>query len=542
MRAFITVRFIRHPTVLVAVLLAPSLAWIILDENVWPWDPAWYGEVAVDLWWTLAHAPGLWVETMISAFGSKAPGLSWLAQVFVPLGQSLGSVEFGLLLFVCLTHGLTLLLFGRIGTWLWQGDWRGGFLMILLGGAAPLLIGMSHQFMVEGLQLLAVTYFFWIAVAGADRSRAWLVGHGLIAMGLAMLAKVTSPLYCGLVGLTVLARLWTAPSCWSTGAGRPRLADGLRLLGGIIVCASALAWYWRNQETIREFVQLATNSTAVLEYGRLPEFGPKWKFWLLATQGAFFLPLVGVGLAGSAVVAVAWQRLRPGPAFSGDRWHRGLLLAALLTCIITLFVFTRQINEETRYLLPLLPALLAGFIGLLGRGHRTMAFTAVAALGLIQWFVLNAAALGLQPRPNATTVWLIPVQPDKTKKREVRAVIRSTTTPEKPYRYHVNTYETPWLNANSLSFYAAMHRLKVGYRGYYTSLGYAAMDPEAAWARVEAMQAASLIAVEPGRQDVPPNFLNRIALDALKRAQASAHYTPIPFPNSNGILLYERQP
>lgn len=535
-------RIVRHPATLAVLLLGPSFAWIALDETVWPWDPAWYGEVTVDLWWTLRHSPGQWVEGMLTAFGTKAPGLAWLAQIFVPMGQQVGSVEFGLLSFVCLTQVATLYLFGRIGTALWQNDRRGGLLMILLGAASPLFIGMSHQFMVEALQLLSVAYFFWIVADGSGRSRAWLLGHGLIAVGLAMLAKVTSPLYCCFAGLIFLARVRFAPGLWSGGTRRPGTADVLRLMLGLVLCAGAGSWYWRNQQTIREFVQLATNSTAVLEYGHLPEFGPKWRFWLRATQGAFFLPVAGLAAAGWAVVTLVWQRVRPGPLPSRDPWQTVLMVAGFLTCALTLFVFTRQINEETRYLLPVLPALLAAFVGLMGRGHRKAAVAGVVVVGLAQWFIFNAAALGVRARPDATTVWLIPVQPDKTKKREIRAVIRATTSPQTAYRYHVNCYETPWLNANSLSFYAAMHRLAVGYRGYYTSLGYAATDLEVAWNRVEAMQAATLIGVEPALQDSPPNFLNRIALGAQERARASDRYVRQPLQSPYGILLYGRRP
>ena len=51
------------PALFAAALVAPSVVWISLDRSIWPWDPAWYGEVSVDLWATLRHG-GNWSGLM----------------------------------------------------------------------------------------------------------------------------------------------------------------------------------------------------------------------------------------------------------------------------------------------------------------------------------------------------------------------------------------------------------------------------------------------------------------------------------------------
>ena len=40
------------------VLILPSVVWAFLDHSIWPWDPAWYGEVSADLWATLRTDSG----------------------------------------------------------------------------------------------------------------------------------------------------------------------------------------------------------------------------------------------------------------------------------------------------------------------------------------------------------------------------------------------------------------------------------------------------------------------------------------------------
>ena len=523
------------------LLMLPSFLWIALDEHVWPWDQAWYGETAVDLWWTIRHDPSHWVHAMTEAFGTKAPGLAWLGQWFVPLGNAAGSVEFGLLFFTVVTNVLTLSLFIRIGTFLWQGDRRGGWLMAVLGAASPLLMGMGHQFMVEALQLLAVSYFFWLVVAGGGRTRAWLLGQGLIAGSLAMIAKVTSPLYCGLVGLLLLGRIFFAARNFSPAGTRERIKEMVGLSVGLVGTAAMLKWYFHNLETIRAFVKLATYSDVALYYGRLPEFWPKWKFWLGATQAAFVLPVVSVSLGILATAALIAQRIRAELA-RPDRWHFGLMAAGAATVGLTLFFFTRQVNEDVRYLLPMCPALLVPVVGLLGRGLRRVVFPAVLVATVLQWAVVAGAALGWRPMPAGVTPWLIALESDKTKKRDVRAVIRATTSAETAFRYNVNSYECPWLNANSLAFYAAMQRLKTGIRCYYTPLGYAATDVEAVWARVHNIPAESFIGLEASLQPQPPDFLNQTALPTLQRMETDPQYRKLIFPNPSGIVIFQRRP
>jgi peptidoglycan/LPS O-acetylase OafA/YrhL len=522
-------------------LLLPSLLWIALDETVWPWDPAWYGEVATDLWWTLGHAPAHWSAQMLSAFGTKAPGAAWIGQFFAPLGQGLGSIEFGLLFSTWLAAAGSLLLLARAGRACWRGDARGGWLAMLVAGAAPLFVGMSHQFMVEALQTFGVAYFYWIALCAGDRSRVALLGHALLAGALVMLAKVTSPLYCGLVVLLVAARLWRAPRFQAATLRARWLERGLLLLGTLLLTAAGL-WYAHNAETMREFIQLASFSAVALEYGRLPEFWAKWRFWGDAFSGALVLPWSGALLAGLLGVSTAVAAWRRAVRAHLDPWQAATALAAVLTIIGTLYTFTRQINEETRYLLPLAPSLAILVTVLAGLpAARGAWFGVFAAVLAAQAVVVHGAALRLWPRPAAANVWLLPYEPDKQPKRDVMGVVKRTTTTQTMNRIHVNTYETPWLNANSLAFYAAKHRLRVDYRCYYTSLGYAATDLEAAWARVESMQAASLIALVPARQDPVPNFLNKIALPALQRAQTTPAYAPLDFPNPSGILIYARR-
>jgi len=96
------------------ITIFPSIIWIFLDQSVFPWDQSWYGQVSVELFYRLTHSPLEWFKQMIYAFGSKAPGIAWLGQFFVPIGQLIGSIDIGLLLSIVATQFIVLLLIYHI--------------------------------------------------------------------------------------------------------------------------------------------------------------------------------------------------------------------------------------------------------------------------------------------------------------------------------------------------------------------------------------------------------------------------------------------
>src|SRR5579872_7302340 len=188
---------------LIAVLLAPSLVWIGLDHTVWPWDQAWYGEVAVDLWFLLSHSLHQWCVLMGTGLYMKPPGVVWIGQFFVPLGQLLGSVEAGLLLSVLLTQFILLLLIFRMGQ-LMAPDSR----LVAVAGAVfaasgQLFVGLSHQLFPEPLQALSVAWVFVIVLKSAYWPKPRIALHLTGALILGVLAKATTPLYFLIPGIYV---------------------------------------------------------------------------------------------------------------------------------------------------------------------------------------------------------------------------------------------------------------------------------------------------------------------------------------------------
>ena len=522
------------------LLLGPSFYWIFHDQHVWPWDQAWYGEVAVDLWWKLAHTPRQWCEAMLEAFGSKSPGVAWLGQFFVPLGDQVGSVESGLLLSVVLCSALTLFFLMDIGTFLWQEDRRGGWLMALFAAACPLFIGMNHQFMVESMQLLGVTYVLWLAAVGEGKSRLWLCAHGFMAVSLAMLAKASSPLYCGFAGLIFLARILVTKQNCSPRHSKEQFLELFYLTIALLLCVATFAWYLHNLARLREHIVASASGGVAMHYGRSPQFWPKWKFWVSASQEAVTLPSIALMVVLLTLSSLIVRLVKRPKLLCVDQWGKVFMFAGAGTVLLTLVLFTTQINDETRYLLPLLPSFLSVVVGLLGRVHRPLAFGGALALGLFQWGMMHAVALGCISAPATVSVWLKPLAADRTHKNDLNAVIGSTTTMATSAHYNLIGYEADWFNANTLTFYAAKRRLSLGYRCFYTSIGYAPSDVQASWAQIESVRPVAFISLSPDFMAKPPDFLNQVALPILERIAQSPKYAKAVFPNQSGIVIYQR--
>jgi 4-amino-4-deoxy-L-arabinose transferase-like glycosyltransferase len=137
------------------LLVAPSLIWIFRDHSVWPWDPAWYGQVSVDLWSTLRLHPAKWSSAMVHAFGAKPPGIAWLGQLFVPFGYKFGNVRASLLLSSVACQIATVALLFAAGRKL-TGSAVAGLATALLVAAGPLFVSMSHEFFAEPMQTLSI--------------------------------------------------------------------------------------------------------------------------------------------------------------------------------------------------------------------------------------------------------------------------------------------------------------------------------------------------------------------------------------------------
>ncbi len=524
------------PWLLAGLLTVPNLAWIRLDESVWPWDPSWYGEVAVELWYALVREIGRWPDAMAGAFGSKAPGVAWLGQFFVPIGQSIGSIEKGLLLSVVLCQFATLLVIWRfVREWIPDRPLVAVF-ALLATGSAPLFVALSHRFFAEMLQLTAISWMFWLAAAAPRMSRARLTGHLALALPAAMLAKVSSPLYV-LAPLLVILHRWLSAKGWSSAEDRRSRLAALFLTGAVLVGGCA-AWYASNLPAVSAFVRYAATSEG---YGQAGPLLGKSLYWLRALRSNFFYVWASYGLAALLLTGLGLRlatRHRLGrPTLA--TYRPALAAACFLQLVLVLVAFSLNRNEEHRYLLPILPAVV-GLVswGLASTRSNVLAAAAVVVMA-VQLARVHAEALRWTERDPRIAYWLSAYQPNGPLRSELERIVEVSNQGDTANRYVIVGVELGWLNANSLAFLAAQEKLRAHERVYFTSLGHMATDPEAAWSRLQSLRPVYFVSLVPDRQPADPVF-NAVSRPILERVADDPCFESEDFASRVGIVVYRR--
>lgn len=529
-----------------AASLIPSLVWIVRDRRVWPWDQAWYGEVSVDLWYLLTHAPGQWYQTMENAFGMKPPAIAWLGQFFVPLRHLFGSVEAALLFGILLTQMAVLMVIYRICAELAPAS-RGlgfghlGFIGVAVAAGAQAFAGLSHQYFVEPLQCLAVAWTVLIAVRAHEWPRARIAIHLGASLLFGMLVKASTPLYELFPIVFILLSLARSQNAWDFGDEWRRWPSKALMYATVVSSAFGVVWYRRNYSAVVEHVRFSASGEGALNYGFRAPVAQKAIVWWRLLDQAFLEPYLGWVLGILALAAGAAILFARAPV---ARWRRGLPICLMSAAQIALVVYVFALNDnlEERLLYALLPYIAIIFVWLssfvLSSASRywveVLVFVACAA----QWTAVNRACFAPATVLANQFRWLNPIVTDTTAHRDLSEVVRQTSIFT---GYNIVAVQEPWLNENSAAFFAAVNRLHTGIRSNYTSIGYAEKDPSAAMKRIDGFAAKFVITLEE-RHQPSPDFLNVVSLDVLHDLNNSQRFRETPFPNKTGIVIFERIP
>jgi len=530
--------------VVIFAVTLPSFYWIVNDRHVWPWDPAWYGEVSVDLWFKFGHF-SKWGPAMLSAFGTKAPGIAWFGQFFVPLGRAMGSIETGLLCSVLAAQIGSLVLASKIAEEFAPGRRLVACVSVLVFASAPLFVAMSHQYFVEPLQLFGVAYFYFLAARGHRMQRVTLLGNLLIATSIALLAKSTSPIYCALPGLIATHALFLKREPGVEASPKGVFLGWICVSAGLILCAVCATFYLKHLQELRGYVSIAMNLEFTANYGRRGTFLQKLPFWLHALHWDFEsswviagqLILFGVGMGVSKMRAD-----RQNVLDEARRTRLNLLAISSVIHILTVIsLCSLNYSEEIRYLLPLLPAIAVVNIWLVCRIRQPWLVAGVVLLLSFQWIAVCSQALGWGQFGGRNCFWLLPFDRDRKPATEIVRIVRHTANLAGSPRINIVGIELPWLNGNTLSFYSAKEKLITHQRCDYVSLGYAAKDLNAAWGRMIELKPGYFISLEEAAQLANPDFLNVISVAALRRIRDDPDFVPEPFASDLNVVLFRRK-
>src|SRR6266851_304188 len=521
---------------LISALLAPSAVWIALNHAVWPWDPALYGEVSVDLWISLAHSLRQWCGLMATGLSMKPPGIVWIGQFFVPVGQFFGSIEAGLLLSVLLTQFGLLLFTFKIGQQMLPKSRLVPVAGVVFTAGAQLFVGLSHQFFPEPLQALSVAWVFFVVLKSAQWPKPRIAVHLTGALILGALAKATTPLYCLLPGIYAAFVFLRKPKTSCFADEWRSLPSRLLMVGCGLAGIAGACWYAYNLGYVWQHVRESSSDPIALDYGFRASVTRKLIVWTDLLHQSFLAPYLAWVFLAAALMAVA---LRVWPGAVRPKWDSGLKLLlwlCLFQNVFLLLVFSTNITVDSRYMFALLPSLAILFMSACAQLASRSVLLILIALCSLQWTAVNYAALRPGDAIAKRSPWLSRFDSSRSRFDELVHLIQITSTV--PGRYNIVGVEVPWLNSNSAAFFAAKNRLATGIRCYYTSLGYAQQDPGAALKRIDEFQTLYFITLDETFQPAQ-NFVNVVSLRVMRELKGSTRFQVVPFASQNGILVLE---
>jgi hypothetical protein len=528
------------------VLISPSLIWIALDQSVWTWDPALYGKGSVELFFILIFAPTDWISQMLDVVPGAAPGMSWFGQFFVPLGYLLGSIDVGLLLSIWVTQAVTLILMYRSVRELSGQNQLVSITGCLVIASAPLFVGMSHQYFTEPLQLLAGAWFLTIMSFAPKWSRAFILSQLLVATPVAMLAKVSSPLYCLGPGLVALWYVFKpGPSSFFVKHEWLQKRVVVALAAGVLLSLAAIAWYYRNIPHVIDHVSKASSGPIAELYGKKDSFLNAMLYRLGAIQNSFFLP--SVLLTSGSIFG--FGVLRYFVSSKTETKHFTICSAtAILQILIVLATFSLNSNRETRFLLPLLPHFTLLICWSVAQINKPLLTTAVILIFLAQLAVVHGQALGILSRNPQISGWLLPAKRDGNVALTLDSLVSRTCTETRPERYwNIVGDQKSWLNVNTLGYTAAKKLAPENrIRCYYGYLGYVVSDLDKTWKYVLSLNPRYYITSDPEMYpisaDKTDQAVNQLNAPVLKKVQTSGLFEPEPpLPEDPGILIFRQR-
>jgi hypothetical protein len=508
---------------IITASLASSAVWILDDRHVWPWDQALYGDATLQIW--QAHLSGIraWVHAIIQALGWQPPLLAWLGQLFVPLWHLTGDFESAILLVNLLSAGGTLTLIYCAARHL-GANRLSSLAGISFCAGSGLFIGMTHQYMGELTQCFAAASCVAVAWGAEKRSSIRTLALVMAIVALSFLSKASSMTFV-LPMLTYIATVrWI-----SRRKERPTFqpSDAVLLLGATLITALAAAWYAENWQAVMQHFAVATTD---LHWGSPVNLPVKLSYWtdaFIKTISPFAILSICIAATIAAALAISAVRLlkRQPREWAEASVENGALFAFALggTVIATIFTFSLQINEDRRFLIPLVPMASVLVAWSLSTIRRPVVEHLVFCSLAMNATVNHAYSHGIDPFRITPAPYLLQVDLNDRDKEILSEAVRSTCYREHSHRPNLIVVSYASLNVNSINFYATKESYATGYRCDYTT--YNSFDPDVQHAlnTIAAIAPLYIVTVVPDKQS-PPDFVNGASRSVTEHLATDPHY------------------
>jgi hypothetical protein len=418
---------------------------------------------------------------------------------------------------------------------------------VLVAAAAPLFIALSVQYFTEPLQTFAVASVFYLALRAPAMSRVTLAAAlvGLATLGMA--AKISSPLYClapGAIAASYLVR-HRRPNAAQTRV-QTRRREFAALTAAVCGCALTADWYVNNLSISLDHLRDAATN---VNFGVRDTFTAKLSHWVGTTGLCFFTAptlvclalLIAVGLLNTP--RKVWSDIRVAPLTRSNRTL--VCLSAVLHCAVLLGVLSTAINEDPRYLIPLIAPISVVIMAVIRiiqlRPNRLMTvliwllgFMTVAQFGLVSLQTNDLVSLSDSISPPVPYVQA--ARPDVNARFElIEDAVQQTCTAGPSIAIVAVSYD--YLNENTMNFFAAKERLTTNVRCRYAGLPLWGVTQGEVIQDLQRYDPEYVLSLEHPVLDMA----NEFSASTLRFLQASPQFESRVIDPGAGLVVFERR-
>jgi 4-amino-4-deoxy-L-arabinose transferase-like glycosyltransferase len=472
----------------------------------------------------------------------------WVGQFLVPFRALIGSVE-SAMLFVNIFAAAATFTFvyatsRRLGAGL-----ATALGAILICASSQVFIELTNQYLLEAVQSCAAASMVFVAWQAEKRSLLRTLSLLLMATAFSFLTKTSSatfvlPLLVYVFVSLIITRRQPRPAA--------RFADVVLLVLALMIAGAAIGWYVANWDwLVRHFVA-STFSDTTLYWGSPVYFPRKIAYWLqsLATSLSpflFFAVCLSILTVIALVIAILRSYRKSLSAWAEALVENGGLFALALagTVIATLLAFSLQINEDRRYLIPLIPliSVLGAWSLVVVRGRAVPVFALVvlvANAAVTHSYAHNRDPFSWIPKYSVLTPypWWLPAQPAMREKLLLTAAVHKSCRKESAQQPIFVAIDYPNVNVNSANFYSEKERRVTGLRCHYVNYGSFQTDVQRALNVINGVGPAYVLTVAPDQQ-APADAVNVVARPVAEHLAHDPQYELASEPGDY-ILIYRK--
>ena len=472
----------------------PHLFFVFVNQSVWPWDQAWYGEETYRAWNTLWTQPFGYFHYLIHQFGFKAPLVSWIGQFWVPLAKTVGNPHVILISII----GIAMVsVFFMVKTFE-NLKWKALFCFLFLS-SMPLFFGLQREYFVEPLQFLSVSILIFLSYRSEKFSFWKLFFFALFAVMIGLGAKVTTPLYEVVWGCNVFYILIKKLN--KKNKGKFLQKSHLLIISFSLL---VLAWYYENLKVLFHFMKEASSGEMASLYGHSLPFFSKMHFWknhlLEASLGGRVLWFSFY----SFLLVFIYQIFR-------KQKMSKFITMALIQIFIPLVAFSFQINEETRYLFPVLPSVVVFCVEVVPIQKTIILLFSL--LSIFRFGELNLVTLN-KLSSQFSNPWITHFKNSRDDLDSINKVMSLVCNSSRPTA--TIGVEFPNFNCNSFNFYVSSNEKYLEQNCNFHSLGYAAQSVDLSLKYMLSFNPKFFITLNKSRLESLKDDFNKTSLGILK--------------------------